>query len=100
LLIDVQLRQDHALVGIFRGHLFEHRRKRLARAAPFGPEIENHQLVARWLDDFLPETVDRFLLVDAWAHARHVSVPPLRRCAALCAIVCRCAAAVRWTMWR
>ena len=43
LLVDVDLGEHHALVGIFGGDLLQHRRQRLARPAPFGPEIEDHE---------------------------------------------------------
>ena len=45
LLVDVDLDQVHAAVGIIGGDLFEHRRQLLARPAPFRPEIEDDEAV-------------------------------------------------------
>jgi hypothetical protein len=59
--VDIDLGEKDALVGIFGGDLFQHRGQRLARSAPFGPEIENHQLGHRRFGDRLAEPVDRFL---------------------------------------
>ena len=85
LLVDIELGQHHALVGIFGGDLLEHRGQRLARPAPFGPEIEDHEAGPRGLDDILAEPVDRLLLVEVEAHACHVRAPSLSRCAPACA---------------
>ena len=48
---------------------FVDRAECLARAAPFGPEIKDHDIGHRRFDNILAETVDRFLLVEAEAHA-------------------------------
>jgi hypothetical protein len=74
-LVDVDLGQHHALVGIFGRDLFQHRGQRLARAAPFGPEIEDHELVMRRFDHILAEPVDGLLFVEAEAHACQVAAP-------------------------
>ena len=59
--IDVDLDQHNALVGIIRGDLFEHRTELLARAAPFGPEIEDDEAGHRGFDDVAAEGFDGFL---------------------------------------
>ena len=78
-LVDIDLPEDHALVGIFRRDLFEHRRERLARAAPFGMEIEDDELRHRRFDNLGLEAFDRFLFIHAQTHARHVNPPFVRK---------------------
>ena len=77
LFIDIDLLQHHALIGILRRDLFQHRGERLARAAPFGPEIEHHQLRHRRFDDFLLEAFDGFLFLYIEPHAGQVRSPSL-----------------------
>ena len=74
-LVDVDLGQDHALVGILGRDLFEHRRQRLARAAPFGPEVEDDETGHGRFDHVLAEPVDRLLFIEVEAHARQGSLP-------------------------
>jgi hypothetical protein len=74
-LVHVHLGQDHALVGIFGGDLFQHRGQRLARAAPFRPEIEDDELGHRRFDDSLAEAVHRLLFVEVEAQACHYASP-------------------------
>jgi hypothetical protein len=55
-LVDVHLDELHlALGGAHR--LFEHRRELLAGAAPGRPEIDQHRLPLRFLDDVLDEVL-------------------------------------------
>ena len=70
-LVDVDLGQHDALVGIVGGDLVEHRAKLLARPAPFGPEIEDDEAGHRRLDDVALEPLDRLPLVLAHAQSRH-----------------------------
>jgi len=44
-----QVNADDQLAGQFRGDFVDHRRHRLARAAPFGPEIDNDRTFFRFL---------------------------------------------------
>jgi hypothetical protein len=74
-LVHVDLGEDHALVGIFGGDLFQHRGQRLARAAPFRPEIEDDELGHRRFDDSLAEAVHRLLFVEVEAQACHYASP-------------------------
>ena len=64
LFIDIDLLQNHTLVGIVGSDLFEHRGQLFAGTAPFSPEVEHDQLGHRWLDDLLAESVDSFLFVE------------------------------------
>jgi hypothetical protein len=73
--VDIDLGEHHALVRIFGGDLFQHRRQRLARSAPFGPEIEDDQLGHRRFGDRLAEPVHRFLFFQVQAKACHTSSP-------------------------
>jgi hypothetical protein len=70
-LVDVDLGQDHALGRILLGDLLEHGPELLARPAPLGPEIEDHQRVHRWLDDLLLEPLDRLALSLCQAYRCH-----------------------------
>ena len=69
--IDVDLGKPDTLVGIVRRNLVEHGRQLLARPAPFGPEVENHQCGHRWMDDVAFEALDRFALGFGEAQGRH-----------------------------
>ena len=70
-LVDIDLHQHHALVGIVGRNLFQQRGQRLAGPAPVGIEIEDDELRHRRFDDVLLEPLDCLLLVDAQSHARH-----------------------------
>ena len=74
LLVDVDLRQDHAFVGIIGGDLFQHGGQLLARAAPLGPEIDDHERGHGRLDDIALERLDRFLVRRAHTQGRHLLV--------------------------
>ena len=69
--LDVDLGEDHALVGIIGGELVEDRAQLLARPAPFGPEIEDHEAGHRRLDDVALEALDRLPFVLAHPESRH-----------------------------
>ena len=60
-LVGVDLGQHDALVGIIGRDFFQHRRQRLARPAPFRPEIDDDELGHRRLDDIAAKRLDRFL---------------------------------------
>jgi hypothetical protein len=74
-LVDIDLGEDHALVGIVSGDLFQNRGQRLARPAPFGPEVEDDELGHRRFDDRLAEAVNRLLFVEVEAQACHYLSP-------------------------
>src|SRR3546814_9819787 len=56
--IDVDLGELHP-GGEFCGHLFKHGSQRLARAAPFRPEIEDDERIHRRIDHVALERLDR-----------------------------------------
>ena len=74
LFIDIHLGKNHALVRIIGRHLSQHRRQRLARPAPFGPEIKHDELRHRRFDDIGAEAVHRLLFVEIETHARHCGI--------------------------
>jgi hypothetical protein len=61
-LVGIDLRQHHALVGIGGRDLLQHRRQRLARPAPLGPEIDDDELRHRGLDHVAAELLHSLLL--------------------------------------
>ena len=73
--LDVDLDEEHALIGIIRRQFVKQRAQLLARAAPFGPEIEDHEAGHRWFDDIALESLDRGPLVLAHAQRRHAISP-------------------------
>ena len=71
LLVDIDLDQLDAAVGIIGGDLLEHRRQLLAGPAPFRPEIEDDERGHARLDDVAPEFLDRLALGLAQSQCRH-----------------------------
>ena len=71
-LVDVDLHQPDAAIGISGGDLLEDRRQLLARPAPFRPEIDDDELSHAWFDDVAPELLDRFLVGFAQSQSRHL----------------------------
>ena len=76
--VDIDLGQLDAFVGVISGDFLEHRSELLARLAPLGPEVEHHQRRHRRLDDVLFEAPDRLAFGFAQPHSRHGRVIPLR----------------------
>jgi hypothetical protein len=69
--VDIDLRQHDALVGIIGGDLFQHRRQLFARAAPFGPEIQDDQIGHRRFDDIAAKSLDGFLFLRVQTQRGH-----------------------------
>src|SRR5690606_31612828 len=49
--------------------------KLLARAAPFRPEVDEHEAGLRWIDDIAPERRNRLFIILAQAQGGHALSP-------------------------
>jgi hypothetical protein len=83
ILVGVDLGQPHALRRIILRDLLDHRRQRLARPAPFRPEIDQHEAGHRRLDHVAAERLDGFAFGGAHSQGSQRSFLCLCHCSSM-----------------